>query len=225
VISSMLPAAKSVLVVCAHPDDESFGLGGILSALVDQGADATVLCFTRGEASTLHATEGDLASIRAEELAQAAEVLGVLRSELLDYADGHLAEQPLAELTAHVRRMAEEMDTDLILAFDEGGITGHRDHVQATHAAVATATSCGVPVLAWAILDEVADALNSEFDAGFVGRSESELGFRIPVDRTLQSAAIKCHFSQSGSNPVLRRRLELTGEFEYLRWLTPPSTS
>ena len=224
-ISSMLPAAKSVLVVCAHPDDESFGLGGILSALVDQGADATVLCFTRGEASTLHATEGDLASIRAEELARAAGVLGVLRSELLDYPDGHLAEQPLPELTAHVRRIAEEMDTDLILAFDEGGITGHRDHEQATHAAVAAAASCGVPVLAWGVLEEVANELNDEFDADFVGRSENELDFRIPVDRTLQSEAIKCHVSQSGSNPVLRRRLELTGDVEYLRWLTPASTS
>ena len=79
--------------------------------------------------------------------------------------------------------------------------------------------------VAWAILDEVADALNGEFDADFVGRSESELDFSIPVDRTLQSEAIKCHVSQSGSNPVLRRRLELTGDVEYLRWLTPASTS
>ncbi len=224
-ISSMLPATNSVLVVCAHPDDESFGLGGILSTLVDQGADATVLCFTRGEASTLHATEGDLASIRAKELARAGGVLGVLRSELLDYPDGQLAEQPLLELTAHVRRIAEEVDTDLILAFDEGGITGHSDHVKATRAAVAAGTSSGVPVVAWAILDEVADALNGEFDADFVGRSESELDFSIPVDRTLQSEAIKCHVSQSGSNPVLRRRLELTGDVEYLRWLTPAPTS
>ena len=37
-ISSILPTASSVLVVCAHPDDESFGLGGILTAFVAQGA-------------------------------------------------------------------------------------------------------------------------------------------------------------------------------------------
>jgi len=222
---SVLPAAKSVLVVCAHPDDESFGLGGILSALVKQGADATVLCFTRGEASTLHTTEEDLATVRAQEFAQAADVLGVLRSEMLDYPDGRLTEQPLPELTAHVRQIVEEMDTDLILVFDEGGITGHRDHVQATKAAVTAGTSSGVPVLAWAMLDEIANELNNEFDAGFVGRSEGELAFSVPVDRTLQLEAIRCHMSQSGSNPVLRRRLELTGDVEYLRWLTPESTS
>ena len=224
-ISSTLPAARSVLAVCAHPDDESFGLGAVMSTLVDQGADATVLCFTRGEASTLHVTDDDLAVVRAEELALAADVLGVRRSELLGYADGHLADQPLVELTAHVSRMVEEVGADLIVAFDDGGITGHPDHVQATHAAVTAGWSCGVPVLGWGVLDRVADRLNDEFGAVFVGRESNDLDFRIPVDRTLQSEAIACHVSQSGSSPVLRRRLELTGGFEYLRWLTPVSAS
>jgi hypothetical protein len=32
-----LPAAGVALAVCAHPDDETFGLGGVLAALVDAG--------------------------------------------------------------------------------------------------------------------------------------------------------------------------------------------
>jgi LmbE family N-acetylglucosaminyl deacetylase len=217
----MLPTASSVLVVCAHPDDESFGLGAVLAAFVEQGARTAVLCFTRGEASTLHATEGDLATVRSREFEQAAAVLGVSRSELLDYPDGRLADQSLSELTAHAVRMANEVGADLLLTFDEGGITGHPDHEQATKVAVTAATTCEVPVLAWVIADEVASALNNEFGSEFLGRREDQFDFRVPLDRALQSAAITCHVSQSASNPVLRRRLELSGEVEQLRWLTP----
>ena len=220
-ISSMLPTASSVLVVCAHPDDESFGLGAVLAAFADQGARTAVLCFTRGEASTLHATEGDLATVRSREFVQAAAALGVSRSELLDYPDSYLADQSTSELTAHVVRMVQEVGADLLLTFDEGGITGHHDHERATRVAVIAGTSCGVPVLAWVIADEVASVLNNEFGSKFVGRPEVQLDFRVPIDRALQSEAIACHVSQSGSNPVLRRRFELSGEVEQLRWLTP----
>lgn len=220
-ISSMLPTATSVLVVCAHPDDESFGLGGILTAFVSQGTRTAVLCLTHGEASTLNATEGDLATVRPQEFARAAEVLGVLRSELLSYPDGHLAEQPLPELIAPIVRMADEVGADLLLTFDEGGITGHPDHEHATRAAVAVGMPGGVPVLAWAVPDKVACALNDEFGSAFVGRHNDQLDFRVAIDRDRQSDAIACHVSQSTWNPVLHRRLELSGEVEHLRWLTP----
>ncbi len=223
-ISSVLPAASSVLVVCAHPDDESFGLGAVLTTFVGQGARTTVLCFTRGEASTLHATKGDLATTRSREFEQAARVLGVSGSEMLDYPDGHLADQSSSELTAHVVRIAHQVGADLLLTFDEGGITGHPDHQQATRVAVIAAATTDLPVLAWAITDEIASALNSEFGFRFVGRCEDQLDFRVPMDRAIQREAIACHLSQSASNPVLRRRLELSGDVEPLRWLTTPQT-
>ena len=42
-VSGRLPPLRRVLVVCAHPDDESFGLGAILAALAGGGAQVTVL--------------------------------------------------------------------------------------------------------------------------------------------------------------------------------------
>ncbi|NNN09453.1 MAG: PIG-L family deacetylase [Acidimicrobiaceae bacterium] len=205
--------------MCAHPDDESFGLGAVLTEFASQGARTSVLCFTRGEASTLHVNDDDLATVRSLEFARAAAVLGVSRTGLLGYPDGHLSDQPLSELTAHAMQMAEEVEADLLLTFDEGGITGHPDHVRATQVAQVLATTHGVPVLAWLIADGVAETLNHEFGATFVGRSDDQHDFRVEVDRTTQSEAIDCHESQS-LNPVLRRRLELSGDLEPLRWLT-----
>ena len=50
----LLPAWESVLAVVAHPDDESFGLGAIIDRMTSGGAAVHVLCYTRGEASTLN---------------------------------------------------------------------------------------------------------------------------------------------------------------------------
>lgn len=60
-----LPAWRSVLVVVAHPDDESFGLGAVIAAFVGQRTAVHVLCFTHGELSTLGAGSADLATVRA----------------------------------------------------------------------------------------------------------------------------------------------------------------
>jgi len=115
-IGAALPPATGVLAVCAHPDDESFGLGAVLAALTDAGVPVAVLCFTHGEASTLHATPGELAAVRVDELSQAAAHLGVGRAELLAYPDGRLADQPLGELAQHVRRLADDVGADTLVA-------------------------------------------------------------------------------------------------------------
>lgn len=213
------PPAASVLAVCAHPDDVSSGLGGVLNALWRAGARLSVLCLTPGEASTLGASP-DLAGIRRAELHAAAVELGVSRVELLDYADGRLSEVPLARLAGDVAGTVRKVGADLLLVFDEGGVTGHPDHRRATEAALAGAGH--LPVLAWALPDRVAGTLNAEFGAGFVGRDPSSIDFTIGVDREAQRRAVACHASQAGATPVLWRRLDLLGAEESLRWLRRP---
>lgn len=220
-MNDTLPSLPNVLVVCAHPDDESFGLGAVLSTLAEAGSRLSVVCFTHGEASTLHGVDGDLHAIRADELTAAGDVLGITRLELLDYPDGELAAHPIDALAAHVVRVARVVDASTLLVFDHGGITGHPDHQHATDAALAAATTLACPVLAWAIPDKVADSLNDEFHTTFAGRPEHEIDITITVDRARHLDAIGCHRSQSIDNPVLWRRLELLGPTEHLRYLRP----
>lgn len=217
-MKTVLPTIGRLVAVCAHPDDESFGLGAILAVFAAAGAEITLLCFTRGEASTLGMEAEDLATLRPQELAAAAAALGIAHVTLLEYPDGGLAGVPLDELAAPVERVAT--GADVLLVFDEGGITGHPDHVRATAAACAVAARTGLPVYAWAIPLDVATALNAEFGAAFVGREPSMLDICLHVNRTQQREAIACHRSQSGDNPVLWRRLALMGDREYLRILS-----
>jgi N-acetylglucosamine malate deacetylase 2 len=220
-----LPAASAALAVYAHPDDEAFGLGGVLAALVDAGTAVEGLCFTRGEASTLGQLSelASLGDVRAAELADAVRVLGVRGHELLAYPDGRLAEVPIADLASHVVAAARRQRSDLLVVFDDTGVTGHPDHQQATRAALTAAAHLDVPVLAWTVRQPVAAALNTELGTDFRGRCAVEIDLTISVDRKRQWRAIACHRSQSTDNPVLRRRLELTGPTEPLRWLRRPA--
>ena len=209
----------SVLAVVAHPDDESFGLGALLCELAKRSAAVSVLCFTHGEASTLGPACEDLGATRAVELAEAGRELGLAGVELLDEPDGHLAEVPLERLAGAVARAIAAAAPELLLVFDEGGVTGHPDHARATEAALAASD---LPVLAWSIDEGVATRLNAELATSFAGRSGDELDIEVVVDRTSQARAIACHTSQAIDNPVLWRRLELQGGRECLRWLRPP---
>lgn len=219
----VLPVATSVLAVCAHPDDESFGLGATLAAFAAAGSSTAVLCFTHGETSTLGAEISELGRVRATELAEAADELGVHHTELLDYPDGDLAQEPLDRLTEHVRQVADRVRADLLLVFDEGGISGHPDHSRATEAASAFARDVRFPVLAWAVPEPVAATLNEEFGTGFVGRTAEHLDIEVHVDRGRQRRAITCHASQATDNSVLWRRLELQADREVFRWLVAPN--
>lgn len=212
-------AGRCALAVVGHPDDESFGLGAVLSLLRQRGGRTGVVCFTHGEASTLgcEAAE-DLGVVRADEFARAAAVLGVSRTWLLDYPDGDLSAMPLSVLSGHVLDAIDAMGADLLVLFDIDGITGHPDHIRATEAARAAARTRGVQVLLWALPASVAVDLNTGLDTHFVGRPPSELDLDLVVDRAEQRRAIAEHRSQATGNRVLAWRLDLLGDHEWLRW-------
>lgn len=226
-----LPSWERVLAVVAHPDDESFGLGAILSAFTAAGAEVHVLCLTRGEASTLQGTAGtagavdtvgDLATIREHELRAAADALGVHGVDLRDLPDGGLTELAPAVVDAEVEQAVVATQPEGIITFDTTGISGHPDHIAATDATVRVAEQHDLPVLAWTLPDEICETLAAEGFAGFLGRPPTEIDLELTVDRTAQRAAVECHPSQAVPGSVLWRRLELQGTTEHFRWLHQP---
>jgi LmbE family N-acetylglucosaminyl deacetylase len=146
-----------LLLVVAHPDDETFGCGSLLLLAADQGWETTVVCATRGEAGEL--TRGcalggrTLADVRERKLRQAADVLGVSRLLLLDFIDSGMdgaapagslfAADPTA-VAAAVHAAAIELDPDVIVSLDAAD--GHRDHARVRDASVLVAAERGIPV-------------------------------------------------------------------------------
>lgn len=85
----MRPA--TVLVVIAHPADESFRCGALIAGQVARGNRVVVCCASRGEleedASGQARSGGNLGAVREAELRQAARILGVGAVEFLPLRD------------------------------------------------------------------------------------------------------------------------------------------
>jgi LmbE family N-acetylglucosaminyl deacetylase len=222
---SMLPAWRGVLVVIAHPDDESFGLGAVIDQLTAAGAAVHIVCFTHGGASTLNQTHTDLHREREAELRRAAAELGAAGVTLLDYPDGGLAGIPVAELAGHVADAAARVKANGMLAFDDTGVTGHLDHRAATRAAVLAGQQAGRPVLAWTLPAAVAARLSAAGGPDFAGQPPDRIDLCVRVRRDRQRRAALLHASQVSPGSVLWLRLQLLGDREYLRWLVPPAAA
>lgn len=214
-LHSYLSGVTEVLVVVAHPDDESFGLGGVLGALTASGRRVRVLCLTHGEASTVGAS-AQLGQIRASELEHAALALKLTKTTLGDWPDGGLGEADAQRLTADIE--GQIGSADALVVFEAGGVTGHRDHQVATRLATNVAQEHGLLLLEWGLPALVAAQLREEFSVDVVGLTKEEgTVITIDVDRAQQWAAIGCHTSQNPSSPFLVRRLALMGDVEWLR--------
>jgi LmbE family N-acetylglucosaminyl deacetylase len=136
-----------LLVVFAHPDDESMGMGGTLAKYAAQGIETHYLCATRGERGWFGPEEQNpgssaLGQIRERELTAAVRELGITGLEFLDYIDGEVDQaQPgeaIRKIVSHIRRIRP----DVVVTFPPDGNYGHPDHIavgQFTCAAVVCA--------------------------------------------------------------------------------------
>ena len=143
---------KTILAVLAHPDDETFGLGGTLALYARKGYDTYYICATRGEAGTLDAEylDGfkDTAELRTNELMRAAKILGLKEVFFLDYRDSGMPgteenkhpdaqiNHSIAEVAGKVVKYIRELKPDVVITFDPIGGYKHPDHIHIHKATV-----------------------------------------------------------------------------------------
>ncbi|MBE3038654.1 MAG: PIG-L family deacetylase [Chloroflexi bacterium] len=151
----------TLLAVLAHPDDESFGMGGTLALYASRGVDVHLVCATRGEvgevAPELLKGFESIAKLRESELRCAAGVLGLTGVHFLGYRDSGmpgsldnthpqaLAAQPLDEVAAKVVRHIRELKPQIVLTFDPIGGYRHPDHIAIQRATVRAFEQAGNP--------------------------------------------------------------------------------
>ena len=121
-----LPAFRRVLVLAAHPDDESIGCAGTVALLADSGAQVTMVFATDGEAtigSPLGRSETGVR--RAAEARAACEALGVSDVRFLHHPDGGLPERA-GELGRALSTLVGELRPEVVLL--PWFLDGHPDH-------------------------------------------------------------------------------------------------
>lgn len=135
---------RRLLAVLAHPDDESFGLGGTLARYADEGVEVHVAIATDGVAGSVaegyEHTLAELAAVRRKELEEAAAVLSC-QIHMLGYRDsGYIGDpankHPEAfinsdpdEAAGRVVALIREIRPQVVITHDETGGYYHPDHI------------------------------------------------------------------------------------------------
>src|SRR5207249_10710133 len=95
-----------LLVVMAHPDDESMGAGGLILRHTRAGVGTNLIGATYGEAGGMGKPPGanreGLAEIRAKELEEAAAALALNGVELWDYPHGGVRAAGQQQITQRI---------------------------------------------------------------------------------------------------------------------------
>jgi N-acetyl-1-D-myo-inositol-2-amino-2-deoxy-alpha-D-glucopyranoside deacetylase len=154
-----------MLLVHAHPDDETINNGATMALYASLGADVTLVTCTRGEEGEVlveelshkaAAHDDSLGEHRVIELAEAMKALGVrdyrfLGEPDIQYRDsGMMDTDPnkradcfwqadLEEATSHLVKVIDEVKPHVLVTYDEFGGYGHPDHIQAHRVAMAAA--------------------------------------------------------------------------------------
>lgn len=121
----------SILSIWAHPDDETFGMGGILAVAAKNGQRIACLTATRGEGGVRDESRwpaARLGEIRTQELRKAMSVLGIQNQHFLGYVDGCCAQADKDVAISKIAAYIAAYKPDSIFTFGPEGMTGHPDH-------------------------------------------------------------------------------------------------
>ena len=143
---------RILLFVGAHPDDETFGVGGTLAKYALAGVEVYYACATRGEVGSVDAAlmEGyeNIGDLRWTEMECASGILGLAGVFHLGYRDSGmegtednnhseaLAAAPIEQVAERIVKIIREVKPQVIVTFDPIGGYRHPDHIAVHNATV-----------------------------------------------------------------------------------------
>ena len=159
--------------VYAHPDDDTFGVGGTL--LLNPDINYALIVATSGDAGEIAdpglATRDNLAEVREQEEWDSLAALGVKdpRVDFLRYPDMKLSDVPREELVSKIVDLLLEARPDVVVTFGPEGITRHPDHMRISEVATE----------AFYLAREVADGGFQRLLYNAVSQSDLELFWQV----------------------------------------------
>lgn len=116
---------EKLLVIVAHPDDETLGAGGTIRLLSDDGVQVDLLVVTDGS-SAQFGDDLEAQTRRNTHLAKACEILGISKYSVLDFPDMRLDTVPHIELNKAIGSVVLDGGYDAIFTHHPGDV--NMDH-------------------------------------------------------------------------------------------------
>lgn len=124
---------RRLLLVFAHPDDESVFAGGVACQCAAHGGQVILCTATPGERGRVGeppvCRAEDLARVRQGELVAAAGILGVTTLRVLGYPDRGLQHAPPDTIRRQLVEVIRATRPQVVVTFDPNGSNLHPDHV------------------------------------------------------------------------------------------------
>ena len=141
---------RTLAAIFAHPDDETFAVGGTLARHAGGGGRSLLYCATDGDAGKSSgiavSSREALGRLRRAELEAAARVLGIGEVRLGGHPDGALAGADQEALIGEIVALLRAARPGVVVTFGpEGAPTGHRDHGAISRAATAAFFLAALP--------------------------------------------------------------------------------
>ncbi|HVE79231.1 MAG TPA: PIG-L family deacetylase [Gemmatimonadaceae bacterium] len=142
--------AGGIAAVFAHPDDETFSVGGTVRRYASAGVPCGLYCATDGDAGRASglavASPAELGRVRRGELEAAARILGFDETRFGGRPDGRLTDADPEPLIGDVVLFLRDRRPQVVLTFGpEGAPTGHRDHRAISRLTTAAFFLAGLP--------------------------------------------------------------------------------
>ncbi|GAB3143303.1 bifunctional PIG-L family deacetylase/class I SAM-dependent methyltransferase [Marisediminicola antarctica] len=142
---------RRLVVVSAHPDDESLGAGGLMAHATHLGVPVHLVVATNGEAShpaSPTTSPEEIVLLRRSEVLKAVQMVAPLATvDFLDLPDGALAEHA-SELTAHLESLQFSEGTLVVAPWRQDR---HGDHEAAGAVAARVARARGAQLLEYPV--------------------------------------------------------------------------
>ncbi len=122
-----------VIFVFAHPDDECVYSAGLIAKLTKSGITVKLITATKGEMGSVGnpplCTQEELGQVRAQELRNAAKILGIADIYFLGYMDGTLNKVPKEKVSKKIEEIFKKEKPDIVITFNKEGGSRHPDHI------------------------------------------------------------------------------------------------
>jgi LmbE family N-acetylglucosaminyl deacetylase len=123
----------TLLLLFAHPDDESFSGAGTAMKYAARGVRTVLVTATRGERGKRGdpplCSPDDLPPRREQELRDAAAIVGFDELHLLGYRDRELGDAPPEDVRRTLVTLIRRVKPAVAITFDPNGFNLHPDHV------------------------------------------------------------------------------------------------
>jgi len=124
---------KSLLLVFAHPDDESVFAAGVASRCAAEGGAVALVTATLGEQGKVGApavcAPEQLDRVRQSELLEAAHTVGISTLRVFGYPDRGLANAPAETMRRQLVEVIRATRPQVVVTFDPNGSNLHSDHI------------------------------------------------------------------------------------------------